>query len=90
MKYTLKENPPAIPTIDEANADPGWSALKPLALVAPGLIAIEAGPAPWAISEYSWCARDWCGRFRDAARYVPESSSRPSRGGRYFDEGLRR
>ena len=50
MKYTLKENPPAIPTIDEANANPGWSGRwKLLALVAPGLIAIEAGPAPWAV-----------------------------------------
>ena len=50
MKYTRKETPPAIPTIDEANAEPGWSGRwKLLALVAPGLIAIEAGPAPWAI-----------------------------------------
>lgn len=50
MKYTRKETPPAIPTIDEANADPGGSGRwKLLALVAPGLIAIEAGPAPWAI-----------------------------------------
>lgn len=50
MKYTRKESPPAIPTIDEANADPGGSRRwKLLALIAPGLIAIEAGPAPWAV-----------------------------------------